>query len=191
MVKGIELHEKQIEATNNGATVFIMKVDNVPDTHEFLEINKFKHLTHDNYTAYFNKKELDFGQSFNRYCILKNLPLQVGQKFFIQEECFYMDGEVYYNNNYTKIGQEQHRLDYDMFNCQLAESRIKGTTISIEVKRVKDLTIKQRDLCFTWQISDAVGNTFSYTWIEYFDSIYGQGTYESNPYVFIVTFEKE
>ena len=185
MVKGIQLHEKQIEAINNGATAFIMKVDNVPDTHEFLEINKFKHLTHDNYTAYFNKKELDFGQSFNRYLILKDLPLQVGQKFFIQEECFYMDGEVYYNNNYTKIGQEQHTLDYDMFNCQLAESRIKGIPTSIEVKRVQDITHDEVYSLYP-NAHDGKYPNFMHNFNEFIG-----GIYESNPYVFIVTFEKE
>ena len=151
---GIQLHEKQIEAINNGATAFIMMV------------NK----NQQGLCPPHSKQLKSFIEMFS--------PLQVGQKFFIQEEyCCVVCNSYQSMNHNIKCGICHHDNSESRENLTL-------TTATIEVKRVQELTIGDNrkitaNTCFSLSDND---------WL---DSIYGQGTYESNPYVFIVTFEKD
>ena len=87
---GIQLHPVQVEAINNGATTFIVMVD-LPKKYEI----------HNNELCIENDEVSglvpvgDMKEVIERYS-----PLQVGQKFFMQEDFCIYENKLYFDDKY-------------------------------------------------------------------------------------------
>lgn len=116
-----------------------------------------------------------------------NSPLQVGDTFYVQEDYSFVRGKI----KYKLSSNQKHLMDMGMSNHDAPEmtseqSRIKGTVTSIEAKRVQEL--KYNELIHLFGGKLPYPQTLE-NFVESFDSIHREGTYESNPYVFIVGVE--
>lgn len=175
--KEIELNKKQIEAINNGATSFIILPDFLDNDEEKVIVNLYQ-----------NGKGQEAREKWGF-----ELPLQIAQKFFVQEEFaihqrYLMSHERDSESKYSKpvvIYRDTTPWSMNWYQANEMEeyqSRIKGTVLNVKVVKIQELDIDQvSSLNY-----DGIGTLEGIT-----DSIYGKGTYESNPYVFIYTFKKE
>lgn len=103
-------------------------------------------------------------------------PLQPNQEYYVQEEFVDapMMGMLFKNDNALVCNNwlPASQMTYE-------QSRYRFTVKSIEVKRVQELTQEE------WVKMNRLPSSYL------FNEQYGQGTYESNPYIFYVVIEKD
>ena len=189
---GIQLHEKQIEAINNGAGAFILMIN-----------EKFDYNSSNDWFIMKDTKKWKIpNQIMDKETFIKNVcPLKARQKFYVQE-VFTIDknmgNSITYQSDFQDKGTFEDWCEYSASTYYEAErmtykqSRLKDfTTSTIEVKRVQDLDMVQQVTCLFNPEGCQILEWSDYMIRMHVDSIYGQGTYESNPYCFICTFKKE
>ena len=125
------------------------------------------------------------GKSYDLDCeseeefIKKYSPLQVGDEFEIVEEID-CNGDCTMGLPCLYCGSSGQGIGKGIV------THFKGKTLSVEVKRVQDLTIADiynlKVVCFQDYVNDA---------IEWFESIIGLGAYEKNPYVGLINFKEK
>ena len=193
---GIQLHEKQIKAINNGASAFIMPI--------YIDIRKSKygysHLNNKLKTSQLNSNYYQSIETLLEHLIKHDCHLQIGQKFYVQE-VFTIDNNMNNSISYQSDFQDEGTFEdwceysastyYEAKRMTYKQSKLKDfTTSTIEVKRVQDLTHYQ-----VYNMDSSISTPYvRRDWNnvkEWIDSIYGKGTYESNPYVFIVKIERK
>lgn len=151
-----------------GATAFIMKADNQSDAELAIKL----------------------GGRFLREFFLRYSPLQPVDEFYIQEEFVintkypeYIRGGkqnlIYKNSQFSfrvKGWKPKSQMTYE-------QSRHKGVCVSVELKRVQDMRGNEREKASHYSL------LFDFkSWL---DQNFGHGTYEQNPWVFVVTFKEK
>jgi len=145
---GIQLHDKQIEARKNGASAFILMIDEDIQLIDDGIVHFIAEANEDNWTT--SLSTADFIEAYS--------PLQKGDTF-----------------TYEEWIEEYGGMDYSGSNPIIH----KGTIESVEVKRVQELTTDElRGVGY-------MGYFLGQHKLKYINSIFGSGTYERNPYIFI------
>ena len=186
MTKPIQRHELEIKALQNGASAMLFVIEEV-DVGDPVSKSFPYYITHKDYSTEVVTEHM---------LIRRYSPLQVSDAFYVQE--YFIDkkdgdfGNLHYLASATDA--DIYWLEEDLgltwrvpsfMTCK--QSRFKGTVKSVGVKRVQELSVDEIN-----EIGFINGKSygFFYDWFkDWIDSIHGEGTYEVNPYVFIVGVE--
>jgi len=197
---GIQLHPLQVEAIrDNKAKAFISLVDMNSYVRPKITTGEYDRYVceHCGHIANPFKDELICVGCFNEL-ILELSPLQAGDRWFHQEK--FIEGYEDIDNIeeectkvWYKIDDEIQEWYYNEDDCvevpwldasemTYEQSRLKGTTESVEVKKVQELVYAE--------LKKILGDVMlknSFNIEDWLDSIYGEGTFVDNPYVLLYT----
>ncbi len=181
-MKAIQFTKEQIEARENGASKFIVPID---------ETIKEGYI----FQGYSSRADeiikANFWNESIRDIQFIELPLQKGDEFFIQEEFWELSNKGY-NKNFVKDKKIIYKSDksekskrtlwLDASQMQEHQSRHKDTCLGIEVKRVQDLTLEECEKVCNYKDYRACYNLLQADW----DGVHIE---IDNPYIFLITYK--
>ena len=189
-MKAIVLNKIQVDSILNGATTFIMMIDD----------QSKDNITNIKFVLNPVNGKIVFKP------LLACVPLQIGQKFFVQEDFIegYNDIEekdftkVWYKSDddleewYFSEDEATTEIPWDSASeMTYNQSRLRDmVTATVEVKRVQDINGWERDELLGKANTPIMDFNNLLKNEEAIDSEHELGTYESNPYCFVCTFEK-
>ena len=162
---------QQLEALANGAVKLWMPLKGVRST------DKLQHMT--TVLATFIDEEGNL--------VVKDVPLQPGESYFVQEEFIEDPSQIIYKANFSKSNQDLE--DWQPADQMIeAQSQYKLTVTDVEVKSVQDNYGNDKA-----ELAGQSDNWLGYVddkFEQRHDSQYSNQPYSSNPTGFLVTIER-
>ena len=198
-MKGLPLHPLQIEALLNGATALVFMIDENMDYPIGLakDQNRLNELI----------KQISPLQVGEEFYVQEELKDCIYEYYILVTNLWQKTNEETYKKATlpcVRINMEYFEESWELLHTQgipvadiieeinYEQSRLKRVTVSVEVKRVQDIKWKEignimRAVCNCEDNEENIcyfGHDGHFK--HYINQVYGQGTYESNPYVFYV-----